>query len=130
MKKILEYLALSSIAALAPIKEVLITVGTLIVLDLITGIWAAIKNNQKITSARLRDTITKMLLFQIAVITGFLLEKYLLGDLLPVSKIVAGIIGATEGTSIFENINKIRGDNVFKVLVDKFGSVNKAEKME
>lgn len=127
MKTWIQNLLLAAIAALAPIHSVLIVVGILIVVDTITGVWAAVKNGQTITSARLRDTITKMLLFQLAVITGFLLEKYLLADLLPVSKLIAGIIGVTEGTSILENINKIRGDNLFKTLIDKLGSVNKTE---
>lgn len=127
MKTWIQNLLLAAIAALAPIHSVLIVVGILIVADTITGVWAAVKNGQTITSARLRDTITKMLLFQLAVITGFLLEKYLLADLLPVSKLIAGIIGVTEGTSILENINKIRGDNLFKTLIDKLGSVNKTE---
>lgn len=128
MKNLLQNLLLAAVAALAPVHSVLIVVGILIVVDMITGVWAAIKSGQKITSARLRDTVTKMLLFQLAVITGFLLEKYLLADLLPVSKLVAGIIGVAEGTSIFENINKIRGDNIFKALLDKLGSVNKQDK--
>lgn len=128
MKTWIQSLLLAAAAALAPIHSVLIVVGILIVVDTITGVWAAIKSGQTITSARLRDTITKMLLFQLAVITGFLLEKYLLADLLPVSKLIAGIIGVTEGTSILENINKIRGDNLFKTLIDKLGSVNKEPK--
>lgn len=115
----------AAVAVLSPVHSVLIVVGILIILDMITGVWAAYKKGEKIKSARLRDSISKFIIFQIAVISAFLLEKYLLDDLLPASKIVAGIIGATEGLSLFENLNVISGKNVFGLIIEKLGSKNK-----
>lgn len=125
MKEFVTSLIISAIAVLAPVHSILIVTGILIVLDFITGIWAAYKREEKIKSARMRDSVTKMVIFQVAVISGFLMEKYLLDNSIPVSKIVAGVIAATEGLSLFENLNTISGKNVFGALIEKLGSKNK-----
>lgn len=124
MDKWLAKIAIAAIAALAPVHSVLISVGVLIVADLVTGVWAAHKLKQKISSAKLRNTVSKFFIYQTAVITAFILETYLLDGSLPVIKLVAGLIGAVEGLSIFENLNKISGNNLFKVLLEKLGSSN------
>ena len=112
------------IVLLAPIQAVMATVGFLIFLDTATGIWAALKRSEKISSAALRRTISKMIIYQIAVISGFLIETYLVGGSLPVSKVVAGFIGLVEFKSILENSNTILGTNIFKILIKKLGSKN------
>lgn len=111
-------------AILAPIKAVMLTVGFLIFLDLSSGIWAAIKRQERVTSAALRRTISKMVIYQMAVITGFLIETYLVGPSIPVTKVVAGFIGLVEFKSILENSNTILGTDVFKLLIAKLGSKN------
>ena len=130
MKQLLTSLAISAFAVLAPIHAILLTVGITIFGDLVTGVWAANKRGEKISSAGLRRTISKIVVYNLAIVLGFIIEKYLLGDILPVSKIAAGLIGATEGLSIFENLNSISGNNVFKSLIDKLGSVNQLPKSE
>lgn len=109
---------------LAPIKAVMLTVGFLIFLDALTGIWAALKRKEAITSAALRRTISKMIIYQLAVISGFLIEKHLFAGDLPVTKIVAGFIGLVEFKSILENGNTILGTNIFRSLISKLGSKN------
>lgn len=125
MKDWIRNLFIASVAILAPIHSTLIVVGILVFLDTVTGVWAALKKGEKITSAKLRDSVSKLIIFQIAVISAFVLEKYLLQDLLPVSKMVAGIIGLVEATSLFENLNVIYGRNIFQSVIDKLGSSNK-----
>jgi hypothetical protein len=120
----LKKLLIASTAALAPIKMVLITVGFLILVDLVTGIWAALKRKEKISSAVMRRTISKMLVYQLAIISGFMLETYILDGMLPVAKIVAGVIGMVEFKSILENSNKIVGGDIFKAVLTKLGSDN------
>ncbi len=117
-------------AALAPIKMVMITVGFLILADLITGIWAAHKRGEKISSAVMRRTISKMFAYQMSVVGGFLLETYILGGSIPVSKIVAGVIGMVEFKSVLENSNVIVGDDVFAMILKKLGSENDKSKKE
>lgn len=120
-----KYLVLVMLAIIAPIHSVLIAVGALVLLDLVTGVWASIKKGETIKSSRLRDSVSKFVIFQIAVISAFILEKFLLNDLVPASKIVAGVVGIAEAKSLLENLNAIYGTNLFGTLIDRLGSVNK-----
>lgn len=53
---------------------------------------------------------------------GFLTEQYMTGDLVPVMKILAGLIGITELKSILENLEEITGMPIIKMLIDKLNS--------
>jgi phage-related holin len=119
---------ISAASVFAPIKGVIITVGVVIVVDLITGVLAAKKRGEKITSAGLRRSLSKALIYQTAVLTGFLMEKYLLADIVPITKLVAGAIGAVESISIFENLNTLSGNNLFSKILEVLGSVNDKKK--
>jgi hypothetical protein len=46
-----------------PIKELMITIGFLVAMDMVVGIWKAIKLGQRIRSRRMSDTITKLMLY-------------------------------------------------------------------
>jgi len=127
MKQYLSNLAISAMAALSPIKPVMITVGILIVSDLITGVWAARKRGEQITSAALGRTVSKMVVYQTAVVTGFLLQRYLLNDALPVVNVIGGVIGMVEFKSFIENANCIVDGDVFKEILKKLGSKNDDE---
>lgn len=124
MKEWLIRIALAGLAALAPIHTILVSVGVMILADLLTGIWAAKIKGESITSAAMRRTISKILVYQTSVITGFLLETYLLSGIFPVAKLVAGVIGLVEFKSILENGNKILGQDIFKAVLQKLGSDN------
>jgi hypothetical protein len=124
MKEWLQASTISLFAVFAPIKAIIITVGFLIVMDCITGIFAAMKRGEKISSAALRRTVTKAFVYQSAVITGFLVEVYLIDKAFPINKVVAGLIGVVEFKSILENLNTIHGENLFKSIIEKLGSIN------
>lgn len=127
MKDWLAHLGLAALAALAPIKPILITTGVLIVTDLLFGVWAAKKRGEEITSAGLRRTVTKFLVYQLCVISGFLVEKYMLGDILPVVKLISGVIGIVEIKSILESTKDISGVDIFSEVIKKLGSDNDKE---
>jgi hypothetical protein len=120
----LKALALSAIAILAPVHAIMIASGVLIVLDLILGLLAALKQGQLITSAALRRTLSKIITYQVAIITGFLVEKYLVSDLIPITKLVASVIGLVEMKSILENADIINGESIFGSVLKKLGSEN------
>lgn len=124
MKDKLIALGLSIVAVFAPIQAMIITTGVLIGADLIVGIWAASKQGHPITSAGIRRTVTKMFIYETALLLGFLAEHYLLSDLLPATKIVSGMIGITELKSIYENLNTISGSDLLKTAIAKLGSEN------
>lgn len=115
---------LSILAVFAPIKALIFSVGFLIFADCFTGIWAAKKRNEKITSAALRRTVSKMVIYQLALLSGFLVEVYMIESLLPISKLVAGAIGMVELKSVLENSTAIVGQDIFKSLIKKLGSQN------
>lgn len=124
MRDILEKLLLASLAAFSPIKMVIITVGVLIIADLITGVWAAKRRGESVNSSIMRRTISKMCIYQLTVICGFMLEIYILDKIIPVAKIVAGVIGMVEFKSILENANSIVNGDIFKLILKKLGSDN------
>lgn len=119
---------MSTLAVFAPVKAILIVTGVLIIADLISGIMAAKKRGESISSAGLRRTITKIFVYNMAVVTGFLVEKYMITDIFPVSKLIAGIISVVELKSILENLNTINGTDIFKSIIEKLGSSNDAPK--
>ena len=124
MKQFFSDLLVAALATLAPIKPVIITVGILIVSDLVTGVWAAKKRKEQISSAALGRTVSKMVVYQTAVITGFLLQKYLLNEAVPVVNIIGGVIGMVEFKSFIENANVIVDGDIMKEILKKLGSKN------
>lgn len=125
MKDTVMKMAVIVMAVLAPIKGALITCAVLVFIDLITGIWASKISGTPITSAGIRRTVSKVFIYEAAIILAFFTEQYLLGPDIPALKIVTGMIGMTELLSCLENINTISGQNLLKVLIDKLGSDNK-----
>ena len=107
---------LAIFAVLAPIKAVLTAVGVLVLADLILGIWAAKKRGEVITSRKMYQSVVKCFIYQVTIITGFLVEKYLSGDLLPVTKITGSIIGIVELKSLGENSSVILGQPIMQAI--------------
>jgi hypothetical protein len=130
MKEFLYKLLLVIVAALAPVHAVLISVGVLVAADLVTGVWAAIKRGEEIKSSKLRNSVSKLFIYQIALISGFLMQQYLLDDMIPIVKIMGGLVGLVEFKSILENANSITGTDLFKLVIQKLGSSNNAEKKD
>jgi phage-related holin len=128
MSNWLKATAASLVAVFTPVHAIMLTVGFLIVFDLITGVWAAKVRKEKISSAAFRRTATKLAIYQIVIMTGFLTEIHLIDGLFPVSKIAASIIGLTELLSILENSEVIHGEPIFKKLINKLGSDNDKKK--
>lgn len=117
-------LLLSIVAVFAPIKALILTTGIVIFADLVFGIIAAHKRKEKITSAGIRRTITKIFVYHSAILLGFLIETYMIDGFIPISKIAGGLIGVVEAKSILESLNDINGSDIFKSLIKKLGSDN------
>jgi len=128
MKEYLYKGLLVTLSLLAPIKPLIISCGILIAADMITGMFAAKKRKESINSAEMRRSLTKMVVYQIAIISGFVLEVYMLNNLVPVSKVVAGVIGMVEFKSILENASTIAGQDILKMVMAKLGSKNAGKK--
>lgn len=122
--KYLEALLISAAAIFAPIEASLIAMMALTVSDMITGILAARKQALPITSAGLRRTVSKIFVYESAVLMAYVAQKYLLSEILPLSKLCTGLIAVVELKSLFENLDIIYGQPLFKALIDKIGSKN------
>ena len=84
MKTKLTIIAISTLAILAPVAPLVLIAVLSIVLDTCFGIWRSVKKNgwSSIRSRRLSDTITKSLLYSGSIVFIFLLEKYVVSDIL------------------------------------------------
>jgi phage-related holin len=120
----LEGLFFVSLGIIAPIKPLLATVGLLIVLDLISGMLASKKKKRKITSAAMSRTVAKMFLYNMCILSGFMIELYLIDHALPMAKIVAGVIGMVEFKSLLENTHIVTGVDIGKQIINKLSSKN------
>jgi Bacteriophage holin family len=119
MKPILLKLALAALLVVAPIKVVLIAAMALTLIDLLSGLAAARHRGEPITSTGLKRTIVKILVYEFVILLGYLTEKYLVGDLLPVVKILTGYVGITELKSVLENVEEITGMDIIKLIINQ-----------
>jgi len=85
------------------------TIGALIMIDTVTGIWAAYKEGgiNKIHSRKLGRVVAKLILYPFAIWSAFLME--FITPEIPFVKVTLGILATVEGKSIFENISKVLG---------------------
>lgn len=124
MKQWLINLLLTVSAVISPVIPLMITVGLFMAFDFIVAIYRAHKKNEEITSRKLGHSISKIVLYTSAVLLTWLLEKYILIDIFPASKVVAGLIILTETKSIDENFKKLYGFSFFGKL---FGLIKRGE---
>jgi phage-related holin len=107
-----------------PISGIIFLVGFLILIDTITGIWKAKKLKQPITSRKLSAIISKLALYEVAVIMLYLIDYWILDAIvlkffsvpLMVTKITALTLCSIELISISENYKIIYGLNIWDSL--------------
>lgn len=119
LNKYIPTLLLSLLALLMPAKDIMITVIALITADLLFGLAAAIKQKIKITSAGLKVTVLKVLLYEAAIVTSFFVQQYLTGVDIPVMKWIASLIGLVELKSILEKLDILGNGNIFNTIISK-----------
>ena len=107
-----------------PISGIIFLVGFLILIDTITGVWKAKKLKQPITSRKLSAIISKLALYEVAVIMLYLIDFWILDAIvlkffsvpLLVTKITALTLCSIELISISENYKIIYGLNIWQSL--------------
>jgi hypothetical protein len=114
----------SLFAVLAPVKPMVLMAVATIILDMGFGVWRSVKKNgwASIRSRRLSNTISKSLLYSGAIVFIFLLEKFILADLLAyfisvdllLTKAFTAFCVFTEVKSINENYFSVTGINVWE----------------
>lgn len=124
MKSVLLKLLVAVVSVFLPIEKTLGAILGLIIVDLLTGLWAAKKQHVTWSSAGLSRTIAKFLIYESCVLLAFIVDKYLPVPFVQLSQLVSGYIGLTELVSIMENINLISGTNLLNNLITKLSSRN------
>lgn len=114
------------LSILAPVKPLVFIAVLAIILDTCFGIWRSVKKSgwNSIRSRRLSHTISKSLLYSGAIVFIFLLEKYVVADILGhfiaidlvLTKMFTFFCVFTEIKSINESYFSVTGVNVW----DKF----------
>lgn len=108
----------------APLQEMLFSLLFLVLVDLITGVIAAYKKKQKITSSKLSRTIAKILVYLTTVTVVHVANDFILfgADFIPLETFVVGFIAITEVKSIFENLNRISKHKFLTDLIRKLSN--------
>jgi hypothetical protein len=110
-------------SVLAPVKPMVLIAVLTIILDMCFGIWRSVRKNGwvSIRSRRLSNTISKSLLYSGAIVFIFLLEKFVIADILAyfisvdlvLTKAFTFFCVFTEVKSINENYFSVTGINVW-----------------
>lgn len=119
MKQWLINLLLATWAIMTPVLPLFVTIFVLIIADFIFGLYRAWKTNEEISSRKMSHTISKILLYELAILALFLIEKFVIMEEIPLTKIVAGVIAMVELKSIDESFMKIFGFSIYNNLKDK-----------
>ena len=107
-----------------PISGILFLIGFAIVLDTITGVWKAKKLKIPITSRGLSAVISKLLLYEVAVIGFYLIDYWILNDIILVffsiplmlTKILSLVLVSLETLSISENYKAVKGIDIWSAF--------------
>lgn len=107
-----------------PISGILGLLFALILADTATGIWKAKHLKEKITSRKLSAVISKLVLYELAVVLFYLIDYYILNDIiltffsvpLMLTKILALVLASIEVMSINENFKIVKGIDIWQSM--------------
>lgn len=128
MKK-LENILGGLFTVLAPTQTMALTALLLVLVDLLTGLVAARKQGNVITSNGLKRTVLKLVVYELLICLAYLTDTYLTkGVTLTILPLVTGVIGIGEIKSVTENLSIITGDDVISRLLSTISSQDKDPK--
>jgi hypothetical protein len=107
-----------------PISGILFLIGFAIVVDTVTGIWKSKKLGVPITSRKLSAIISKLMLYEVAVILFYLIDRFILNDIiltffsvpLMLTKILSLVLVSIEVMSISENYKAVKGIDLWQAM--------------
>jgi len=113
-----------------PISGILFLIGFAIFVDTLTGLWKAKKLKIKITSRKLSAIISKLFLYELAVIGFYLIDYFILNDIikqffsvpLMLTKILSLVLVSIEVMSINENYKAVKGIDIWQAMKSLFAS--------
>ena len=107
-----------------PISGILFLIGFAIFVDTLTGIWKSKKLGIPITSRKLSAIVSKLFLYEVAVIGFYLIDYYILNDIiltffsvpLMLTKILSLVLCSIEVISISENYKAVKGIDIWSAF--------------
>lgn len=108
-------MALSILASFLPLKELILTIIGLIVVDLALGYMVSRYRPMHKRNKRLSDTAQKLLTYNLVLISFFITEKHILPEL-PLMRLSSAVLAVTELVSISRNFYLLRGVNILAVI--------------
>jgi phage-related holin len=106
------------LAYFAPIGGALMACGVLVAVDTITGVLASKKKRIILSSSMLYRIAPKLLVYNLLIITGFVIQKEMSVSWIPFLEISTGVIALIEFKSILENAAVILGKDVWAYIKD------------
>ena len=107
-----------AISFILPIKDFLILTSGLVIIDLITGIFAAKRRKEELKSRALMRTTTKLLLYYSAILATEGVQM-VFAENIPITYITAFTISITELKSILENVDSGTGSGLTQAIIDR-----------
>lgn len=94
-----------------------------VIADMITGIMAAMRNNEELMSRGISRTLEKIALYTGSILIVAHFEDTFSVPLLQLPYVVAAIIAITEMKSFFENVEKITGTPMWSPVQQRINMV-------
>lgn len=117
LDKIWAYAFAAIIGFLQPLWVMMLWFLIFIMVDFISGIYAALIEGQLITSNKMQKTVIKFIMYSTAIFLLHGIDVYMISfTKLYLARIGATLICGIELYSIFENCYRITGNPVFKIL--------------
>lgn len=119
MKDVLAKSMTAILAFFTPIYGLLISVGLVIILDIVSGVIKVFRTNEEFNPKGLSSLVSKIVLYQSAILLLFPIDHYLLNELVQLhysttylfTKLCAVVLILIELTSIKENVEDALGVN-------------------
>lgn len=109
-----------------PIVPAILWLGVFVAVDFITGIWKARKNKEPLQSKKMANSITKVVMYFLAIICSRVMEtQFLPVGLLPftITQACIAFISVIEFKSIMENISAILEMPLWAFIKDKINAL-------
>lgn len=126
LEDILIHITTAVLCFFIPIQGLMLAVGSFILFDTITGIWRSFRVGglDSITSKKLGQIVPKMILYQLAIITFFIVDDTIVNEIVKnwfsvdhlLTKITALVLVSIEAKSIDENWKDIHKVGLFTSL--------------
>lgn len=123
MEKIITYFAAFSLGIVLPVQFDMLAIAILVLADCITGIIAALKNNETFESKKLKQTVVKIFLYEIVILMASMVQIHIFKSNFPLVNVSMTTICIVEFTSLVENLSKYTGNNVASLIKTKIGGL-------